>query len=82
MEEAFDVDGKVGSSTYLILYNLWNEIIQETQIENLFCFCEAEGGFGQSAKSVMGGKPYQGERFAIRWYQIRGRIIRSTSPIL
>jgi len=37
IELAFDLDNKLGLSTYLISYSKYDEIIQKTHIKNLYC---------------------------------------------
>jgi len=37
IEGMFDLENKVGLSTYLIRYNKWQEVVQNTHIKNLYC---------------------------------------------
>ncbi|MCT4603974.1 MAG: polysaccharide biosynthesis tyrosine autokinase [Marinifilum sp.] len=37
IERMFDLENKVGLSTYLIRYNKWQEVVQNTHIKNLYC---------------------------------------------
>ncbi|NOU59290.1 GumC family protein [Marinifilum caeruleilacunae] len=37
IEKMFDLENKVGLSTYLIRYNKWQEVVQNTHIKNLYC---------------------------------------------
>ncbi|MDQ2178480.1 tyrosine-protein kinase [Marinifilum sp. D714] len=37
VEKMFDLENKVGLSTYLIRYNKWQEVVQNTHIKNLYC---------------------------------------------
>ncbi|WP_421918798.1 GumC family protein [Marinifilum sp.] len=37
IESMFNLENKVGLSTYLIRYNKWQEVVQNTNIKNLYC---------------------------------------------